>query len=105
MKIIARPRQTGRTDELIRLSEAADNAGEVCYIVCHSQQEAYRIAKRANEIGCKIRFPISYKELPIRNGSFCTCICIDNVEKLIENITRRRVEAMVITTEEEEEEK
>jgi hypothetical protein len=103
MKIIARPRQTGRTDELIRLSEAADNAGEVSYIVCHSRAEAYRIAQRANEIGCKIRFPISYDELPISNSSFCTYLCIDNVEILIEKITRRTIGAMVITTEEENE--
>lgn len=97
MKVIARPRRSGRTDELIRLAHEADLSGEVCYIVCHSRQEAHRIAQRAAELELPVRFPVQYDELPVGRGSFTTCVVVDNAEMLIERIVGRRVEAIVVT--------
>ena len=98
MKVIARPRSSGRTDELIRLCVEADEH-EVCYFVCHSQQEAYRVNQRAQEMGLSIRFPMTYEELPIHPGSFTTCVVVDNAEMLIEHLIKRRVAAIVVTKE------
>jgi hypothetical protein len=85
MKVIHKPRQTGKTTELIKI--ASQEGG---YIVCHSHDEAYRISKTAEEIGKQILFPITYDEY--LNGSFCgkniKAFYIDNVEFLLSRIAR-----------------
>lgn len=63
MKIIYGGRQTGKTKKLIELAAEAEARGECSYIVCHSHNEAYRIAKVAEEMEKFIRFPIIYDEL------------------------------------------
>ena len=85
MKVIHKPRQTGKTTELIKI--AAQEGG---YIVCNSSDEAYRISKAAEEIGKQILFPITYDEY--LNGFFCgkniKAFYIDNVEFLLSRISR-----------------
>lgn len=85
MKVIHKPRQAGKTTELIKL--ASQEGG---YIVCHSRDEACRISKTAEESGKQILFPITYDEY--LNGSFCgkniKAFYIDNVELLLSRIAR-----------------
>ena len=85
MKVIHKPRKTGKTTELIKI---ASQEGGI--IVCHSRDEAYRISKTAEEIGEQILFPITYDEY--LNGSFCgkniEAFYIDNVELLLSRIAR-----------------
>jgi hypothetical protein len=85
MKVIHKPRQTGKTTELIEI--ASQEGG---YIVCHNREEAYKILKTAEEIGKQIPFPITYDEY--LNGSFCgkniEAFYIDNVELLLSMIAR-----------------
>ena len=85
MKVIHKPRQAGKTTELIKL--ASQEGG---YIVCHSHDEAYRISKTAEELGKQILFPITYDEYI--TGSFCgkniKAFYIDNVEFLLSIIAR-----------------
>jgi hypothetical protein len=85
MKVIHKPRQAGKTTELIKI--ASQEGG---HIVCYSHEEAYRISKTAEEIGEQILFPITYDEY--LNGSFCgkniEAFYIDNVELLLSKISR-----------------
>jgi len=85
VKVIHKPRQTGKTTELIKI--ASQEGG---YIVCHSRDEAYRISKTAEESGKPILFPITYDEY--LNGLFCgkniKAFYIDNVELLLSRIAR-----------------
>jgi len=84
MKVIHKPRRTGKTTELIKI--ASQEGG---YIVCYSYEEVYRISKTAEEMGEQILFPITYDEF--LNGSFCSknikAFYIDNVELLLSRIS------------------
>lgn len=62
MRKILRARQTGRTDELIKLCAEDEARGEVCYIVCMDQQEASRIFQRSQELELNIGFPVTFDE-------------------------------------------
>lgn len=85
MKVIHKERRTGKTAELIELASR-----EGGYIVCHSQDEAYRISKVAEENGKQILFPLVYEEF--LSGSFCgkniKAFYIDNVDFLLARIAR-----------------
>lgn len=85
MKVIHKERRTGKTTELIELASS-----EGGYIVCHSQDEACRISKVAEEKGKQILFPLTYGEF--LSGSFCgkniKAFYIDNVEVLLAIIAR-----------------
>jgi hypothetical protein len=100
MKVILRPRQTGRTDELIRLCAESEARGEVCYIVCMDQPEARRIFQRALELELNIGFPITFdeflsKEYYSRNIHH---FYIDNADHLLRALTK--VDIRAITMEE-----
>ena len=69
MKVILRPRQSGRTKELIRLCAEAEARGEVSYIICNSQEEASRIYQEAEELNLVIAFPITTTEFIERRYS------------------------------------
>lgn len=58
MEIICRPRRAGKTTKLI--NKAAD---EFLYIVCHSREEANRVAAHARVIGRDIPHPLTMDEL------------------------------------------
>lgn len=102
MEVIASGRQTGRTTRLIEMAAEAETRGEVCYIVCHSQTEASRIADIARHKGLSIGFPITYDEFLSRRYSSQNIhhIYIDNVELLIRRLSMVPIEAVVITSEE-----
>jgi hypothetical protein len=101
MKIIAGKRRTGRTTELIKLAAKSEANKEVCYIVCCSQPEAYRIAQKAKELELNIGFPITYDEF-LREEYYGVNIhhfYIDNAEDLLAYISKVPIEAITITEE------
>lgn len=80
-QIILRPRQAGKTTELIK--KADDFNG---YIVCHNRQEAQRIAKQARDMGAKIHLPMTYAELLNRSyhARGVRKVHIDNADFLLQ---------------------
>lgn len=80
MEIIQRPRQSGKTTELIKKASV-----DSLYIVCMSQQEADRIATQARKMGLYIPYPITFQEFktglyyPRRINGFV----IDNIDLLM----------------------
>lgn len=105
MKVILQNRQTGRTQELIRLCAQAERRGEVSYIVCSTQKEAYRIADVAKQLGLIIAFPITYDEffnhqyaaMNIRN------FFIDNADQLLQYFTVVTIQAVTMELEKSDE--
>jgi len=101
MQIIAGGRQSGRTKRLIEMAAESEAKGEVCYIVCHSRDEATRIANIARRMNLKIGFPITYGEFLTRPFSSMGVnhVYIDNVEMLLQHISVFPIKAITITVE------
>lgn len=57
MKVIAQPRQSGKTTELIR-----ESAERFAYIVCIDRREADRVAAEARAMKLDIPFPITWED-------------------------------------------
>jgi NAD-dependent SIR2 family protein deacetylase len=103
MKVILRPRQTGRTEELIRLCAEAEERGEVSYIVCSNHTEAYRIAEVAKELKLMIGFPLTVHEFldnqyAARNVNN---LFIDNADQLLQAIAQVPIRAITVEQESE----
>lgn len=83
MKIIFKPLRTGKTTELIRLSEEKG-----FYIVCFNRQEALRVASNAKYHGFKIPFPMTYDDLLEKRyyGKGIKGILIDNADIFLDYI-------------------
>jgi hypothetical protein len=60
MKTIIRPRQSGKTTDLIRLSASLPYCN---YIVVSTYERARFVAKQADQLGLNIAFPITAVEL------------------------------------------
>ena len=75
IEVILGPRGCGKTHRLIE--KAGKDGG---YIVCHSHGEAFRIAKRAGELGLSIPFPLTPGELLRGGGPGVKCLHFDNVD-------------------------
>jgi len=101
MRIIYNGRKTNRTTTLIQLCAEAEARHEVSYIVCHNQQEAYRIAQKAKAMGLNIGFPLTYDEL-LNDQYHCKHLFIDNVEKLLARIARVNIAAITLLKEDPE---
>lgn len=101
MEVIFGGRRTGRTTKLIQMAAEAGAKGEVCYIVCMSNNEAYRIKQRANEMGLFIGFPITYDEF--RQGQIASqnvkFLLIDNAECLLQRLIGIPIKAITIEDE------
>ena len=93
-KLIIGDRKSGRTTDLIITSAAAERKGIVSYIVCHSHQEAYRIAEFAKEKELNIGFPLTYDEFLHRSyvGQNVDVLYIDNLHMLLQHICKPDVE-------------
>jgi hypothetical protein len=98
VKIILRRRQSGRTDELIRMCAAAEKLGEVSYIICLDQPEASRIFQRAHELDLVIGFPITLNEF-LKHEYYARTIknfYIDNADHLLRSLTPVTIKAIVM---------
>lgn len=102
MKVILRPKRTGRTEELIRLCAEAEARGEVSYIICSNHQEAYRIAKVAEELDLVIGFPVTMVEFFTReyHAPNIRNFFIDNLDHILQSMTSVTIQA--VTMEESE---
>lgn len=104
MKVILRPRKTGRTEELIRLCAEAEKRGETSYIVCNSHQEAYRISQLAEELKLQIGFPITTYEFLARKYSAANIknFYFDNVDHFLQAMTNVPIRAVTLEQKENE---
>jgi len=84
-KLIVGDRQSGRTIDLIKAAAEAELKGHTCYIVCHSHEEAHRIARIAELMELNIGFPLTYEEFIHRqySGTNIDKFYIDNLHKLL----------------------
>lgn len=57
MLVISGPRQSGKTDELIKMA-----AAKKAYLVVFSYAEAQRCQARARSLGLELLFPLTYEE-------------------------------------------
>ena len=98
MKVILRPRQSGRTKELIRLCAEAEARGEVSYIICNSQEEASRIYQEAEELNLVIAFPITTTEFIERRYSARNIknFYFDNVDHFLQAMTNVPIRAVTM---------
>ena len=96
-KLIIGNRQSGRTTELIKAAAEAEAKGEVCYIVCHSHDEAYRISKVAIDLNLPIGFPLTYEEFLHRSyvGKNIDKFYIDNLAGMLGYISTVKIETVV----------
>jgi len=94
MEIIYKPRQLGKTTEIIKLS--AKNGG---YIVCMSHSEAERVFQQARTMKLNIPFPITFHEFITGEyyGKGIKSFLIDNAEILLQQISRVPIEAISFT--------
>lgn len=97
MKVIARKRREGKTQELIDIADK-----KRVYIVCSSTQEADRISKIARDQGKKIFFPLTFDEFLKKQYATRNIdgFLFDNVDQFISSISSVKIIAMTITTDE-----
>jgi hypothetical protein len=101
VRVILGSRKTSRTTQLIELCHEAEMRGEVSYIICHSQEEAYRIATKATEMNKPISFPISYDEFTRGQyyGKTISHFFFDNADKYLQSLTPVHIAAIVVEKE------
>lgn len=92
IKIIAKPRCTGKTSTLIKYAHFSNAT-----IICHSEKTAQETAKLAENMRLKIPKPISIQEaMKNKGGNKCTYL-IDNAELVLQELLDSNIEAITIT--------
>jgi hypothetical protein len=96
-KLIIGDRQSGRTTDLIKAAAEDETQGIVCYIVCHSREEAYRISQLAQDMDLMYRFPITYDEFlhGEYSGINIKKFYIDNLRMFLAHITNVPIDTVV----------
>lgn len=90
-KIIIKPRQTGRTTEMIKMA-----AEHNLYIVTTDRMRAHFIAKMARDLGLNILFPITVRELPIHPNRATQEVLIDDADQVLEYLVGTRIKAITM---------
>lgn len=94
MKVICRPRRSGKTTELIKY--ASENN---LYIVCPDLNFVRQIADKAKELNIDINYPITFREFLNYNFSKQNIkgFCIDNADMLLSDLARGiKIKSIVI---------
>ena len=101
MKVIVRPRQSGKTMELIK--QASESGA---YIVTFSMAAADCIFRTAKESGYKIHLPITFRELFSHHyGRYCEGgWLIDNLDICLQGMTPYEIHTVTFTENEKVEE-
>jgi hypothetical protein len=96
-RLIIGDRQSGRTTDLIKAAANDEAHGIVCYIVCHSQEEAYRISQEAQKMELSIGFPLTYDEFIHRSysGTNIDKFYIDNLRMFLTHISNVPIDTVV----------
>lgn len=93
MQIVLRPRQQGKTTELIR--QAMQTNG---YIVCHSERECDRVFQHAQKLGFNIRMPITWRQFVEDRGAYSELeYHIDNLDMCLESMTNKKIFSVSLT--------
>ncbi len=99
MKKIIKPRQAGKSTELIRMSEESG-----AYIIVSSRARANFLFQLAHETGHKIPFPVTYREYEQSRfrGSFVRHILIDDADDLLQMLFKEvTIDAITMTDNQE----
>lgn len=85
MKVITRPRQGGKTTEVIKLASRT-----YAYIICPDRQQVQHVASLARKMGVDIPFPLTWREFLEKQyygagikGGFV----IDNLDMCLQQMT------------------
>ncbi len=100
MKLIIKPRQSGKTSELIRMSEETN-----AYILTPNRVMAEYVSIMAKQQGYNILFPITLDEYMRSRlkGSHVTHILIDNADMVLQQIfNEATIDAITMSSEEPE---
>jgi hypothetical protein len=91
MEVYAKPRQRGKTTDLIRLA-----ADEFLYIVCIDRHEVARVWAEAEKMGADIPQPITWDEFANHHyyGSGIKGFVIDNLDMCIQQMTTVPIRAV-----------
>ena len=100
MKIIVGDRQSGKTSALIRLADTS--LPGVRYLVCHNKNGVYHAVEKAKRMGIDIRFPMTYRELPLQKGQRITHLLIDNLQFFLQSVCKGDVYAVACDIEGED---
>jgi hypothetical protein len=94
MEVYAKPRQRGKTTDLIKLA-----AEEFLYIVCIDRTEVRRVADEAREMGLDIPFPLTWHEFAsgLYHGHGIQGFVIDNLDLCIQQVTPAPIRAVSLT--------
>lgn len=91
MDLILKPRQAGKTTELIKMSNK-----EWLYIICCNKQRVEHISKMAQNMGLDIPYPISLGELPLRSP-YIKKVLIDDADDVLTYLIGKEIKAISIT--------
>ena len=96
MKVYARPRQGGKTTELVRLA-----AEEFLYVVCPDQAQVFYVARMARDMGLGIPFPLTWHEFATGryHSQGIKGFVIDNLDLCIQGMSHVPVRAVSLTDE------
>lgn len=85
MKVILKPRQSGKTTEIIK-----EAAKDFSYIVCEDPDRCQKISAMAKGLDLDIPFPITYREFIDGRfyGNGVRGFVIDNTDSLLRQIAR-----------------
>ncbi len=94
MKVIAKPRQAGKTTELIKRS------AETRYpIVCRDDRTKIGIQTLAHNLGRSIPKPLTYMEAAYSNNLRLTSpILIDDADEFLKYVCKFRIDTITIST-------
>ena len=99
MKIIYKPRNSGKTTELIKIA-----AKGFYYIVCANYKVVQRIANQARDMKLDIPFPVTFDEF-IRREYYARGVngfVIDEADRLLQYMSSVPVDAITLTNYEDD---
>lgn len=93
MMVITRPRQAGKTHDLIKL--AHEHGG---YVVVIDQSEAQRVFKLSRELEMPVNLPITFKEFLDHKyyGAGVSNFYMDNLDVMIQGLTNNPIYAVTL---------
>ena len=102
MKKIIRPRQTGKSSELIRIAEETN-----AYIIVATRGRAVYLADLAQKQGRHILFPVTLREYEQSRfrGSYIRHVLIDDADAILEQVFKEVTIDAITMTEQESKDK
>lgn len=100
MKKIIRPRQAGKSSELIRIAEETN-----AYIIVATRTQAVFLADLAQKQGRHILFPVTLREYEQSRfrGSYIRRVLIDDADAVLEQVFKEvTIDAITMTEQESE---